>query len=97
MTKAPEFNAFTDLIEVHFDGLFVDKSHGKSDVASNTKWQPRVAGEQREQILIDESVANSFLYALSDQFMPYKMEKPSLTSQLTMMLPELKYKYGQDV
>jgi hypothetical protein len=38
MTKALEFNALTDLIEVHFDGLFVDRTHGQSDVTGNTVW-----------------------------------------------------------
>lgn len=80
MTKAPEFRASDDLIEVHLDGLVVDSSHGKADVNGNDEWQARLDSvPQLEQFLLHESVANSFMFALSDQFMPLMVQNEGIS------------------
>jgi len=52
MTQAPKLDHTTDLIELHFDGLFYDQAARQFEAEVNTEWQPRQEVKQLEQIHI---------------------------------------------
>ena len=70
MTKAPEFRPADDLIEIHMDGRVVSSNPKSAWAGENSEWQPRVAAKQLEQFFIHESVANTFMAALQENYMP---------------------------
>ena len=96
MTRFPEFRSADNMIELHMDARFLDVSTSSVAVASNTVWQPREVYPmpQKEQVFIHESVINSFLFALSDSYMPMMLNNTLLTTQLIDLFPELKMHYG---
>lgn len=95
MTKAPEFRAEDDLIEIHMDGEFVKLAVFPMSADKNTEWQPRVSAPQLDQFFLHESVANS-LMASMHSWMPLEMSNNATNTKLYAMLPEIEQYYGNN-
>ena len=73
MTEAPQLDATTNLVNLHFDGLFYDVLAKTTHVTSNNKFAPRYAGSHSEQVFLHESMINSLFFALEKTKMPFKI------------------------
>ena len=89
MTAAPKMTAESNLININFDGRFVDSNTNTVRAVGPSTFPELVDFKQREEIFIHQSVMNSMIFDKTK-----KLAGANVTAEFLKAFPEVATKYG---
>jgi len=96
MTTAPDIKVDGNLVNLYFNGMFVDPqvTASLSDVKS---YPPRIAHIQSEQFWIHEAMVNGLFQDVGDKLFPVAVSNSDISAQMAQVFREITVYYGADV
>lgn len=99
MTQAPGLNGSSQLVTLHFDGLFYDVDEKTTHVGENTVYPNRVEGKlgNSQQIFAHENMLGSLFFGVASQYFPMKINSTNVTNVLLGFFSEIGRFYGSNI
>ena len=91
MSAAPKMTRDSNLIQINFDGRFVDTNTNTIRAVGPTDFPQLVDYKQREEIFIHDSVMNSMIFDKTTN-----LKGDNITAEFLKAFPEVATKYGAD-
>ena len=91
MTAAPKMTQASNLIQLNFDGRFVDTTTNTVRAAGPSAFPTYIDYKQREEIMIHESVMNSMIFDKTKT-----LSGANVTAEFLKAFPAIATKYGAD-
>jgi hypothetical protein len=95
MTTAPVMKPDSDLIDLTFDGMFVDKDVHTTN-ADIVEFPKRIEHAQSEQIYIHEDMVDSLFQDVGDKVFPISVDQDDISAQMLQVFREIQMMYGAD-
>jgi hypothetical protein len=95
MSSAPDVKKGASLINLYFNGMFVDKDVTAS-ISDITEYPPRLQHVQSEQFWIHQNMVDSLFQDVGDKLFPLTVASPDISAQMLQVFHEVAIYYGTD-